>query len=708
MSTPSVSQHTITWKYTGGEVHLAVPDSGPVLLLDLGCPASDRAAGTGGVPLVEIAADGDGHTALSVHADHRNYATSLRLRYAGHEESTVGDDTRQLEIRQTDPDTGLRVTVRLRDEHATGVLRATTAVHNGGPSAVRLRYVSSLPLTGFVGDTARWAALRVHVAHNGWCGEFRWREYDPEQAGLVAIGSPSSHPSRSRYAVTGHGSWSSGDALPAGALSDRLTGRAWAWQIEHNGPWHWEVSDVEPDLAVRLSGPTEQEHQWTALLAPGERFESVPVGVACSAEGLSGALRALTRYRRVIRRPNADNCALPVIFNDYMNALMGDPTTAKLLPLVDAAAEAGAEYFVVDCGWYTDEPGWWSLVGEWREASSRFPRGFGEVVDHIRARGMVPGLWLEPEVVGVRSPMAARYPEEAFFSRDGRRIVENQRYQLDFRHPEVIGYLDATVDRLVGDYGIGYFKFDHNINAGAGTDVASDSPGDGLLGHCRALSAWLDGLFARHPDLVIENCSSGGMRVDYAQLSRMSIQSTSDQQDPVRASAIAAAAASALTPEQAAVWAYPQGDMDPELLSLTMVNALLARIHLSGLLDHVTGDRMALIRSAIDVYKTIRAEIPVALPSWPLGLPGWYDDWLATALTSDSGTLLSVWRRSGTETVAVPFPSLAGSEQAVEVLFPTSAATPTPSTVWNAADGTLTVRLPAAPGARLLRLRPIG
>ena len=78
----------------------------------------------------------------------------------------------------------------------------------------------------------------------------------------------------------------------------------------------------------------------------------------------------------------------------------------------------------------------------------------------------------------------------------------------------------------------------------------ADSFGDGLLGHQRAYLQWLDSVFARYPELIIENCSSGGLRMDYALLSRHSIQSTSDQEDYRRYATISANAPSALTPEQ--------------------------------------------------------------------------------------------------------------------------------------------------------------
>lgn len=98
----------------------------------------------------------------------------------------------------------------------------------------------------------------------------------------------------------------------------------------------------------------------------------------------------LTKYRRMIRRKNADNEKLCVIFNDYMNCLWGNPTTAKELPLIDAAHKAGCEYFCVDAGWYADGF-WWDNVGEWLPSKERFPNGLEEVMDYIRSKGMIPG-----------------------------------------------------------------------------------------------------------------------------------------------------------------------------------------------------------------------------------------------------------------------------------------------------------------------------
>ncbi len=352
-----------------------------------------------------------------------------------------------------------------------------------------------------------------------------------------------------------------------------LSPYALVWQIEHNGPWLYELGETRRHAYVLLSGPTDQEHQWTAVVAPGQPFVSVPVSVGI-AGSVGGAFEVLTAQRRAFRHVREADRALPLVFNDYMNTLMGDPTTEKLLPLIDAAADAGADLFCIDAGWYA-EGHWWDTVGAWEEAASRFPTGLGSVIDHIRSRGMQAGLWLEPEVIGIHSPLAVDPAGAiAFVHHHGVRVAEHGRHLLDLRSPEARAHLDAVVDRLVGELGVTFFKMDNNTMTG---------PFAGMLDHQRALLDWLDAVQARYPSLLIENCASGAMRADSAMLSRLHMQSTSDQQDPVLSASIAAAAPAAMLPEQAGNWAYPAPSMSPDLFELSLVNGVLGRMYLSGL-----------------------------------------------------------------------------------------------------------------------------
>lgn len=129
----------------------------------------------------------------------------------------------------------------------------------------------------------------------------------------------------------------------------------------------------------------------------------MPVALVVIHDTFESLFTPLTQYRRRIRRQDEDNERLPIIFNDYVNCLIGDPTADKVSALIQPAAKAGAEYFCIDCGWYADGGSWWDSVGEWEPSKLRFPDGLSETLKQIRAAGMTLGLWVEPEVVGIRS-----------------------------------------------------------------------------------------------------------------------------------------------------------------------------------------------------------------------------------------------------------------------------------------------------------------
>jgi alpha-galactosidase len=697
---PADVVETLRWGHAGLAATLEIHPDRPVVLRELSAGPADAPVRVS-QQLVEVLVPGEGRGRASQRLSET--AVGRRLRYAGAEQSRDGDWC-ELRVRLRDEVSGLAAEVSMRSPEGVSAVQTRVKVTNQGEEPVLLLAVASFA-AGFLGRQA--SELDVLRASNEWCGENRWTTRPlSEHVADLGLAEYEQH-GRGRYALTSSGTWSSGRYVPMGGLADRRTGQTWLWQIEHNGPWRWEVGDRVEGVYVALSGPNDLDHQWSQTLAPGESFTTVPVSIAVSGDGVEGAAAALTAHRRALLRPHPDRAALPVVFNDYMNTLMGDPTTAKLLPLVDAAAEAGAEIFCIDAGWYDDDSGWWDSVGAWEPSRTRFPNGIKEVLAHIRDRGLTPGLWLEPEVIGVRSPMADKLPAEAFLQRGGRRVVEHGRYHLDLRHPAAVAHLDQVVDRLVEDLGVGYFKLDYNIDPGAGTDLDADSVGAGLLAHSRAHLAWLDGVLDRHPRLVLENCGSGAMRMDYAMLSRLQLQSTSDQQDVLRYAPIAVAAPLSVLPEQAANWAYPQPEMAEEEIAFTLCTGILGRLYLSGNLHRMTQDQAALVRDGVRLHQSLRADLIRATPCWPLGLPGWEDPWLALGLRAGESTHLGIWRRPGAvDSVVLSLPHLSGRELSVEIAYPSAMDGWTHS--WNprTAELTVTATLPA-PTARILHLRPL-
>jgi alpha-galactosidase len=692
---------SLTWGHSALTVIVDTAPGSPVSVRTMAGVQADGAPGHTAQPLVEILTAATGRA----RASHRFSETSIgrRLTFAG-SEATRDGGWRRLRIDLYDPETGLAVDVVLRSFEGVSAVQARTRIVNDGPEPMIVLGVSSLS-AGFGGLAID--ELDVVCGDSEWLGEGRWSRRPLRDGSMVDLDLRlHGQHGRGRFAAISTGAWSTGQRLPTGGLIHESSGRAWLWQVEHNGAWRWEIGERLDGAYVALTGPTDIDHQWQHRLEPGGEFTSVPVSLAVSDEGLHGAAAALTAHRRALLRPHPDRAGLSVVFNDYMNTLMGDPTTAKLLPLVDAAAAAGAEVFCIDAGWYDEDGTWWDSVGAWEPSQTRFPDGIEEVLAHIRRHGMTPGLWLEPEVIGVRSPLADKLPAEAFFQRGGVRVVEHGRYHLDLRHPAAVAHLDETVDRLVEQLGVGYFKLDYNIDPGAGTDRDAASPGEGLLGHNRAHLAWLDSVLDRHPGLILENCGSGAMRMDYALLSRLQLQSTSDQQNPLLYPPIAAAAPMSIVPEQAANWAYPQPGMTDEQIAFTMCTGLLGRLYLSGHLDRMSPAQAASVRDAVAVHRHIRAHLARAVPVWPLGLPGWSDPWTSLALVADDTTYLTVWRRGETAALAVlSLPHLAGRRVEIETLYPRRL--PAFGAVLDPATGQLTVTdsggAPAA--ARMLRIR---
>lgn len=643
-------------------VEFVIDDSGRVALATMErLGASLRGSS---LPLVEVLTVGTG-TGVIGRLDSTVVGTGMR--YRSHEEGVSGTGP-WVSFELVDSQTGIVALVSFELFDETAALRITTTVENRSHRAHQLLAVSSLALA-----SADWSAheTEIHHARCSWLAENRWTSATLHRLGEPRIDSEvhEGHRQRSSFSVGSRGTWSTGESLPMGGL-EAPDGVTVLWQIESNGAWSWRVAQTSEGMSVIAAGPTDRESGWLWRLEPGGSYQAPRVAVVLSNSGFAAALADLTRYRRVTRRSSPTGWTAPIVYNDYMNTIMADPTTEKLLPLIAAAGSVGADVYCIDAGWYADEPGWWDSVGAWEPSSTRFPGGLDEVINAIRAEGMTPGIWLEPEVVGVRSPIAATLPDEAYFLRAGERVVIDGRYHLDLRHPAARARLDEVIDGLITRFGVGYFKFDYNVCAIQGTDVSASSPGTGQQLAAAAFLDWVDRLLDRHPALIVEACASGGMRSDWATMSRFALLSTSDQQDALASVPIAASAATVVPPEQAGVWCYPQPGLSEREWSVALVNGLLSRPYLSGFIDKMTPEERARITDFLGTYRRISGLIDQADPYWPLGLPGWEDEWVAFGLLcADGGLLLSVWHRGGASARAeIPLPSSLLTE--IQPLYP--------------------------------------
>jgi len=601
-----------------------------------------------------------------------------RLAYISHR---VEGDT--LEVMQRSPVVEVRTVFRgYPDTNAVSVF---TEVTNITEQEITLEEVSSLVLMEVCGTAARPEDAYLTVfnqSHHGECQTVRQSLYDLGMLSGVPTG-------QRRISGQNVGSWSTKEALPQGILENG--GRFLMFQIESNNSWYYEMANRSGQLYLWLGRACLPFGGWCKHLGAGECYCTVPVAV-CVSHSLNGVLGEMTRYRRHIAGHCAADEGLPTIFNEYMHLSWDSPTAEQTARIAPVVASLGAEYYVIDCGWHNEEPGdqVYPFVGQWKESHARFPEGVRKTTDLIRSLGMKAGLWIEPEIIGIKCrEMLDYYDDDCFITRFGKKVCVMGRYFLDYRNQKVIDYMSETIRRMVEDYGADYIKLDYNEDLGIGTDKDSDSFGEGLEQCARAYLGWIDTMRARFPQVLFETCSSGGMRMDYETLKHFSIISTSDQVHYRKYPYIAANILSAVLPEQAAVWSYPvdsfgrpgepfeatykwvNAHISAEQVIMNMINSFLGRMHLASHVELLSADKQALIREGITYFNRLSAVKGEALPYLPFGFTDFTKQAVACGLLHGGTLYLAVWNLGG-DAVTVP---LERTVRAASVAYPSGADT---------------------------------
>ena len=332
---------------------------------------------------------------------------------------------------------------------------------------------------------------------------------------------------------------SSAGYSPWFCLRNEQSGVRFAAQLAWSGNWEmlferfldrnpksWQEQDLRVELGIRfdMGGP--------ALLEAGASLSLPAVAFTASTGDLDDVANQLHRYQRryVVPRATA-NKPLLTQYNSWY-PFRENVTAANLKQAADVAAELGLEAFVIDSGWYRKTPDERSLFGDWESNAATFPNGIKEVSDYVRGKGMKFGVWLEIEVASTDSQTFREHPDW-YMAYNGQPVAgARTRVHLDFAKPEVRRWARAVLDRLVKRDGIEWVKLDYNIDAGEQLDAGGRITGTVLYNHIVHYYQWLDELRAAYPQLVIENCSSGGLRIDLGMLARTDTSWLSDNVRP--------------------------------------------------------------------------------------------------------------------------------------------------------------------------------
>ena len=292
-----------------------------------------------------------------------------------------------------------------------------------------------------------------------------------------------------------------------------------------------------------------------------------------------------------------------------------------MLAEIDRAAALGIELFVLDAGWYqgAGETGDFDFdagLGSWTADPDRFPSGLASLADYAHGVGLKFGLWIEPERVSLATVNKSGLAQEAWLATRGNDYGSGLNAQICLAgvggRQWVLNRLVALVERVHPDY----LKWDNNFWINCDRAGHGHGPADGNMAHVQALYEILDELRRRYPELLIENVSGGGARLDFGMLAFTDTAWMDDRTSP---------ASHVRHNLEGLTFAFPPAyllsfviDDDGEPIAGAEDLPLLIRSRTPGILgltyrtDLLDADTAELLKQQIAEYKTYRAIITQA------------------------------------------------------------------------------------------------
>ena len=188
---------------------------------------------------------------------------------------------------------------------------------------------------------------------------------------------------------------------------------------------------------------------------------------------------------------------------------------------IEIAAEMGAEAFMVDAGWYGNEfGGWWDNRGDW-SVGKWLPGGLKACRDLCHKKGMLFGLWMEPESVGPKAKLLREHPDWLLRTDSGREVCPGAaNHLLDLSNPRAAEFFQKEVVKVIREHKPDFFKLDYNIlHFEGGQRTHSGYNESENWRHCETLYRTFDQVRREIPEVALECCAAGGGRNDLGSMS---------------------------------------------------------------------------------------------------------------------------------------------------------------------------------------------
>ena len=552
-------------------------------------------------PLVHVHVRGQTHApAFAGGRTQRGGPATLGLRLQSQQRETTADGSTLIRTVLA-ADYGLECTHELELRAGEWAFRVRTTARNTGAAPLTLELLTSFSLGGLTPFAAadEPGRLQVHRLRSSWSAEGRHEARSLEDLQLERswVGHGVSCERFGQVGSMPVSGW-----FPLLGIEDQVAGVTWGARLALPGSWQLELYRRHDQLAISGGQADREFGHWWKCLAPGETFTSPEAWVTVVAGDFDAACARLNSpLKAPLAAQPAGEQTLPVVFNEWCTS-WGSPTHANLLALAERLHGSGVTYMVIDDGWAERTGDGFQQNGDWVLNRRSFPEGLRATAEALRARGFIPGIWFEFEVV---NPGAQAWEETThMLHRDGQPLQVGTRRFWDFRDPWVHEYLAVRLIKLLKDNIIGYLKIDYNDSIGLGHDGA-ESPGEALRQHLDGVQAFLRRVRRELPELVIENCSSGGHRTEPSMMALTAMSSFSDAHESPDIPLIAANLHRVALPRQSQVWAVLRAADSPQRLTYSLAAAFLGRMCLSGEMHLLSPDAVKWVREAVGLYREL-------------------------------------------------------------------------------------------------------
>jgi len=521
---------------------------------------------------------------------------TTELVYVKHTVRQIDGNISETVIEMKDKIYPVIVNVHLKAYKSENIIGQSVTIRNEGAKKIELNrfYSSFLPLHK--------SSYYLTHFHGTWANEMQMVE-EQLLPGVKKI--------ESKKGVKTTQSENSSFLLSVNQPVEEESGEVYAGSLAWSGNYALSFELDEAGILNILGGANPFLSKYN--LHPKQEFSTPEMILTYSNKGKGQISRNYHDWARKYAVAHGDQIR-PIVLNSWEGAYFSFNENT-ITEMIDSAADFGIEMFVLDDGWFGNKyprNGDNAGLGDWQTNKTKLPRGINYLAEYAHNKGLKFGIWIEPESANPDSELAKKHPE--WLIKSGKRDIMPMRNQwlLDLSNPQVQDFVVKTFDDVVAlsPY-ISYIKWDANRHAdNVGSDyLSAEDQTHFWVDYTKGLYKVYERIREKHPDIMIQLCSSGGGRLDFGAMKYHDEVWASDNTSPLHRifiqygtnlffPSIATASHVSTAPN------HQTGDMAP--LKFRFDVAMSGRMGMEMQPKDIKGDEIGFAKEAIKNYKLIR------------------------------------------------------------------------------------------------------